>query len=234
MALYWSPRIELTAEETWLLKRSKKAKIFGFLREHRHALFDDAFQSELAAMYSERTAGKAPVAPAKLALVTILQAALGLSDEDAVEAAQFERRWQMLLDCMEQPAALDERKAPFSQGTLFNFRQRLIDPDTARRLLDRNVEFARATKGYSHRALRAAFDASPLFGAGRVEDTFNLIGHAARDVLHTAAKRLGISVEHAAERAGITLVTQSSLKAALDINWDSPHERRQALERLLG
>jgi hypothetical protein len=33
-------------------------------------------------------------------MVMLLQAALGFSDEDTVEYAQFELRWQMLLDCL--------------------------------------------------------------------------------------------------------------------------------------
>jgi hypothetical protein len=64
--------------------------------------------------------------------VTLLQGALGFSDEDAVEYAQFELRWQMLLDC------LGHEDAPFAQGTLFAFRQRLIAHDMDRRLLERN------------------------------------------------------------------------------------------------
>ena len=227
MALIWSPPVELSPEEERIVARCKKAKLFVFLRHHRHELFTPAFQEELAAMYPERRAGKAPVPPALLAMVTVLQAALGVSDEDAVEFAVMERRWQMLLGC------LGADDPPFSQGTLFNFRQKLIAKDLDRRLLERTVELARTTRGFSDKALRAAFDASPLFGAGRVEDTFNLIGHAAREVLRTAAERIGITVDEAAHMAGIELVTRSSLKAALDIDWDDPKQKKAALATLL-
>ena len=228
MTLFWSPPIELSEEERWLLSLCKKAKLFVFLRTHRQRLFTQEFQQELAAMYPVRTAGKEPVFPAQLALATLLQAALGVSDEDAVELAVTERRWQMLLGC------LNQRKAPFSQGTLFNFRQRLIAHQMDRRLLERTVELARTTGDFSPRALRAAFDASPLFGAGRVEDTFNLIGHAARDLLRTVAQRLDVPLEQAAQRCGIELVTGSSLKAQLDTDWDDPVDKKAALNRLLG
>jgi hypothetical protein len=156
MSLYWSPPVELSSEEEWLLSHCKKAKLFVFLRQHRHTLFTDEFQRELAEMYSNRKAGKSPVPPALLAMVTILQAALGVSDEDAVELSVVERRWQMLLGC------LGHRKSPFSQGALFNFRQRLIAHNLDRRLLERTIELARQTRGFSDKALRAAFDASPL------------------------------------------------------------------------
>lgn len=227
MSLIWSPPVDTSPAEDRILKRCKKAKLFVFLRAYRHRLFDDAFQAELAGMYQARGAGKEPVPPALLALVTLLQAAMGVSDEDAVGFAGMDRRWQMLLDC------LGEEDAPFSQGTLYNFRERLIAADLDRRLLERTVELAKETRGFSFKALRAAFDASPLFGAGRVEDTFNLIGHAARDLVNSVAQRLGISVEETVRRAGIPLLTGTSLKAALDIDWDDPAEKKQALERLL-
>jgi hypothetical protein len=227
-ATIWSPSIEPSPTEQRILARCKKSKLFIFLRLNRHRLFDEAFQRELAAMYSERPGGKAVVAPALLAMVVILQAALGVSDEEAVEFAEMDRRWQMLL------GTLGSEDAPFSQGGLFNFRQRLIAHDLDRRLLERTIDLARETRGFGYTALRAAFDASPLLGAGRVEDTFNLIGHAARDVVSTVAKKLNLTMEEAARRAGIPLLTGTSLKAALDINWDDPAEKKAALERLLG
>ena len=228
MALHWSPPVEPSGEEKRLIeKHCKKAKLFVFLRLHRHELFDEAFQKELAAMYPARSAGREVVAPALLAMVTVLQAALGVSDEDAVEFAAVEKRWQMLL------GTLGEEDAPFSQGVLFSFRQRLIAHDMDRRLLERSVDLARKTGGFGHKALRAAFDASPLFGAGRVEDTFNLIGHAVREIVRTVAKRRGVDVEEAAKVAGVPLVVGSSLKAALDIDWDDPSQKKAALARLL-
>jgi hypothetical protein len=227
MALYWSPPVATSTHEDRILAGCKKAKLFVFLRQHRHELFDDDFQRQLAGMYPERARGKEPVAPALLAMATLLQAALGVSDEDAVEYAMFERRWQMLLDC------LGEDEAPFAQGTLFAFRQRLVAHDLDRRLLERTVELARQRGGFSARSLRAAFDASPLFGAGRVEDTFNLLGHAARDLVRSVAGRLGVEADEAARRAGIPLLTGSSIKAALDIDWDDLSARKGALTLLL-
>jgi hypothetical protein len=51
--------------------------------------------------------------------------------------------------------------------------------------------------------LRAALDSTPLFGAGRVEDTFNLLGHALRKAVGLAAQELGVSVEAILEEAGL-------------------------------
>jgi hypothetical protein len=224
----WSPPIAVSPVEERILARCKKAKLYAFLRQHRHELFTDAFQRELASMYPERRRGEEPVPPALLAMATILQAYEGLSDEDAVEASLDSRRWQMLLDTLgsDEPA--------FSQGTLYNFRQRLIAHNMDRRLVEYTVELARKTHGFSHTALKAALDSSPLFGAGRVEDTFNLIGHAVRDVVRTIAARLGVPFDEAARRCGVPLVAGTSLKAALDVDWDDPQQKKGALETLLG
>ena len=109
----------------------------------------------------------------------------GGSDDEVIEATVMDRRWQLVLDCM----GADE--PPFSKGTLVGFRERLIGPDLDRRLIERKVELAAATKGFGARALRLALDSSPLWGAGRVEDTFNLLGHALRKALGMIAAAAG-------------------------------------------
>ncbi len=42
----WEPPIELEASEQAIIKRIRRAKLFIFLREHRHELFDAAFQED--------------------------------------------------------------------------------------------------------------------------------------------------------------------------------------------
>jgi hypothetical protein len=167
----WRPAAELSPAEQAVIKAVRRAKLFVFLRLHRHELFDEQFQAELAGTYVDSPRGQPPVPPAQLALATILQAYTGVSDDEVIEAAVMDRRWQLVLDCM----GADE--PPFAKGTLVGFRQRLIAKDLDRRLVERTVELAAATGGFGARALRAALDSSPLWGAGRVEDTFNLMGH---------------------------------------------------------
>jgi transposase len=116
----------LSPTEAAVVRRVRRAKLFLFLREHRHELFDDAFQTELAALDKESALGQPPVPPAQLALATLLQAYVGCSDDEAVAAAVMDRRWQLALDC------LDAEEAPFSKGTLVAFRNRLIAADLAR------------------------------------------------------------------------------------------------------
>ncbi len=70
----WSPPVELSAAEQTVVQRIKRAKLFSFVRRKRHELFDAAFQEELGTLYKESERGAVPVLPAKLALVTLLQA----------------------------------------------------------------------------------------------------------------------------------------------------------------
>jgi transposase len=100
------------------------------------------------------------------------------------------------------------------------------------------VEVAAATKGFGARALRAALDSSPLWGAGRVEDTFNLMGHALRKALGVIAVLQGrgqaAGTAVVAAQAGVPQLAASSLKAALDRDWDDPAAREDALAVVLG
>ena len=224
----WNPPITLTSEEQQIAARTRKTrKFFVFLREHRHELLDADLQYTLAQSYSPEPGGQAPVEAGLLALATLLQAYCHVGDRDAVELTVMDKRWQMVLDCLgaEQP--------PFSQGTLFNFRMRLIAHNLDKTLLDRTVALAETTGGFGARQLRAVLDSTPLFGAGRVEDTLNLLGHALRKAVGLAAQELGTSAEAVVEDAGLVLVGHSSLKAALDLDWGEPRARERALGLVL-
>ncbi len=96
----WQPPVELSEQEEHIVKKVRKAKLFVFLRKHRHELFDQAFQEELA--------------------------------------------------------------------TLVAFRKRLIEAHMDRRLLERTLEIANQSQAFGPRALRAALDSSPLWGAEMV------------------------------------------------------------------
>src|SRR6266851_9150276 len=180
--LLWQPPIEQTRTEQTIVKRIKRAKLFVFLREHRHEVFNEAFQEELSGLYRDSKRGQPPIPPAQLALATILQAYTGASDDEVIEATTMDRRWQLVLDC------LDASEPPFSKATLSAFRQRLLTQQGDRRLVERTVEVAQASGAFGPRALRVALDSSPLWGAGRVEDTYNLLGHALRKALGVIAR----------------------------------------------
>ena len=228
----WRPPAEPSPAEQAVIKAVRRGKLFVFLRLHRHELFDGQFQAGLAETYVDGPKGQPPVPPAQLALATILQAYTGASDDEVIEATVMDRRWQLVLDCMgaEEP--------PFAKGTLGGFRKRLIGHNLDRRLIERTVELAAQTGGFGARALRAALDSSPLWGAGRVEDTFNLMGHALRKALGVIAVLQGrgqaAGTAVMAAQAGVPALAASSLKAALDRDWDDPAARQEALAQVLG
>ncbi len=228
----WRPRRETTRQEEFLLKRLHRTrKLFGFLRRHRHELFDDGFQTELESMYRNTGAGEDPVPPALLAMVVFLQSYTGTSDAEAVELAVVDLRWQMVLGC------LGATEPPFSQGALQGFRERLIAHDMDRRVLERTVELAKATKEFDWKklpkTLRVAIDSSPLEGAGRVEDTINLLAHAGRKVVECAAGLLEWPMERVCREAGIPLLLESSVKKALDLDWSKPEQKASAVKSLV-
>lgn len=222
----WRPPVELTRDEQAVVRLLKeRSRLYVFLRRWRHEFLDKEFQEELASMYEGR--GKPPVPPAQLALVTILQAYTGLSDADVVEEVTTSQRWQLVLDC------LGVTQAPFGKGTLWRFRQLLMRTELDRRLVERTVAVAQQRGGFGARALRAALDASPLWGAGRVEDTYNLLGHALRQAVSVLARQQGRGLADTAAAAGTPELSRSSLKAALAVDWDDPTARTAALTRIL-
>ena len=139
----------------------------------------------------------------------------------------MDKRWQRVLD------GLGAAPPPFSQGTLCNFRMRLSAHNWDKTLLDRTGALAEKTGGFGARQLRAVLDSTPLFGASRVEETLNLLGHALRKAVGLAAQVLDTSAEAVAEDAGLTLLGHSSLKAALDLDWGEPRARERALGLVL-
>jgi len=158
----WRPPVEPSLAEPSVIRAVRRAELSVFLRLHRHELSDGQFQAELAQAHADSPKGQPPVPPARLALATILQACTGACDDEVIEAAVMDRRWQLVPGC---PGA---EEPPFSGGTLAGFRKRLIEPDLDRRLAGRTVELAAATEGFGARALRAALDSSPCGGrAGR-------------------------------------------------------------------
>lgn len=228
----WTPRAETTKREEKLLKRvAKTRKLFGFLRLYRAQLFNESFQAELVSMYRDTGEGQQPVAPALLAMAMLLQAYEGVSDAEAVDLTAVDARWQMVLD------VLGSDDAAFSQATLVAFRERLIAHDMDRRLLERTVELAKETSAFDWKklpkTLRLAVDSRPLTGAGKAEDTINLLAHAAKKLLATAAALAGYEAAALANNTGASLLTTGSIKKNLDIEWDDNAQKKAALGKLL-
>lgn len=220
----WKPR-ESARERQVAEKLRAASRFYRFLWEVREELFADGFEDELIASYQPR--GQDPCPPAMLAMATLLQRYDGLSDADAVEAAENDRRWQLVL------GTLGGDRAPFGQGTLVRFRTRLIAYDLDRKLVDRTVELAKKSGKFGWKKLRVAIDSSPLQGAGRVEDTWNLIGRAMSKVVHAVSLALSLDEEDVIRRARLTVLSADSIKSAIDIDWDDDEAQHEALNLLI-
>src|SRR5207237_9252209 len=119
-------------------------------------------------------------------------------DRDAGALTVLDKRWHMVLDC------LDAEPPPCRQLTLLNFRRRLLTHNVDQTLLERTVALAEHTGGFGARQLRAALDSTPLFGAGRGDDTLHLLGHARSKAVDLAAQAVGASAAAGVEVAGLT------------------------------
>jgi hypothetical protein len=210
-----------------MIRRIRRAKLFGFLRQQRHVLCAEALPHELATLYKAQAHGQPPVPPAPLALATILQASTPVADDAGIAATTLARRWPLVLDC------LDGDTPPCSTGTLVAFRQRVLSQQLARRLIARTLEGAASRGAFGARQWRAALASRPLWGASRVEETDNLLGHALRKALGVIARQQGRGLPAVATEAHAPLGGGTRLKAALDLDWDAPTARDPALHLIL-
>jgi hypothetical protein len=221
----WKPPSGSVREQAVAKRLRASSKFYRFLWEIRGELFADGFEEELIKAYQPR--GQDPCPPALVAMVMLLQRYEGLSDADAVDAAENDRRWQLVL------GTLGEEKAPFGQGTLVRFRVRATEHDLDKKLVDRTVELGKKSGKFGWQRLRAALDSSPLHGAGRVEDTWNLIGRAMAKVVRAVSLALEIDEEVLVQEARLSVLEAESIKAALDIDWDDEDAQQSALKKLL-
>jgi hypothetical protein len=229
----WQPVARLTEAEKRLLKvAGRSRKLFVFLREHRHELFDARFQDELEAMYRQSGQGEEPRPPALMCMALLVQGYMQVSDAEAVRLSASDRCWRMVLGTLGD----DEDEPAFSQGGLQQFRERLVRHDMDLRLLERTVELAKKTSAFDWKklpkTLRVGVDSRPLEGAGRVEDTINLLGHAGRKIVECVAAVLETDADEVCQQAGAPLLAASSIKAGLDVDWNDPEQKADALNTL--
>ncbi len=165
-------------------------------------------------------AGEEPVPPALLAMALLLQGYLGVSDSEAVErrSSTCAGRW-----CS---AALARRSRPSRRGRCRVFASGSSRTTWTGGCWSARSSWRRRTKEFDWKklpkTLRVAIDSSPLEGAGRVEDTINLLAHAARKVVECAAELLGWTAERVCREARAPLLVGPSVKKALDIDWSDP------------
>lgn len=153
----WKPPVDLSAQEEAIIASIHHGRIFGYVRRQRHHIIHDNFQCLLIAkLYKDSAKGKPPIIPGQLAIATVLQVYLGISDEAVIEASVFDLRWQMCLDCF------GATEAPFSKTTLVRFRAALRKARLDGLLMQRATE-ALAGAGFGGKQLAGRFDNSFLW-----------------------------------------------------------------------
>lgn len=223
--------VDLSEAESNLVTRLRKRSMFYiFLRSIRHRLLDDAMQDELETMFS-KPRGTVAVPAAQLVLMALLQAYEKVSDDDAIENATANDRWKLVL------GTLGSDDSPCCKKTLVFFRQRMVEHGMSNKVLDKTIELARQTELFDYKKvgkLRVVFDSAPLRGAGRVEDTINLVGHGIKNVLIALAAVMGATWVELAHAAEMQVAGQDrSVKAALDLDWNEPDATDVAITRLV-
>ena len=163
-------------EETARIARAvfRRGNVYLELRDELGTLYEDqAFVSLFP------TRGQPAEAPWRLALVTVLQFAEGLSDRQAAEAVRSRIDWKYLL-------GLEINDAGFDYSILSEFRGRLIagraEPVLLERLLQR-VE----SRGLLKRRGRQRTDSTHVLAAVRTLNRLERVGETLRAALNALA-----------------------------------------------
>jgi transposase len=138
----------------------------------------DLFTDELFAPLFP-THGQPALAPWRLALVTILQFAEGLSDQQAAHALRTRIDWKYV-------ARLELTDRGFDGSVLSEFRSRLLDGAAETLLLDRLLAWCRERKLLRARG-RQRTDSTHVLAAVRALNRIELVGETMRHALNSLA-----------------------------------------------
>jgi transposase len=144
------------------------------IRDELGELFEDA---QFAGLFATR--GRPAVSPARLALVSVLQFAEGMSDRQAADAVRGRIDWKYAL-------GLELTDTGFDASVLSEFRARLLSDDQAERLLHRMLERLRE-QGLLVGGGRQRTDATCVVAAVRELNRLELVTETLRAALEALA-----------------------------------------------
>src|SRR5215218_6046088 len=144
------------------------------LRDELGPIYDDA---RFAALFPSR--GRPAEAPWRLALVTVLQCAEGLSDRQAADAVRDRLAWKYLL-------GLELTDPGFDYSILSDFRARLVAGGAEQQLLEALLDRCKAAGLVKPRG-RQRTDATAVVAAVRALHRRDLVGETLRHALDTLA-----------------------------------------------
>jgi len=163
-------------EETVRVARAAfpKGNDYMILRDELETIYTD---SQFAPLFSPR--GQSAESPWRLAMVTILQFAEGLSDRQAADAVRSRIDWKYLL-------GLDLEDPGFNFSVLSEFRDRLIAGGMEQQLLDLLLKRFRA-RGLLRARGQQRTDSTHVQAAIRVLNRLELVGETMRHALNALA-----------------------------------------------
>ena len=163
-------------EETARVARAAfpKGNVYMQMRDVLGAVFDDASFSSL---FAKR--GQPAEAPWRLALVTVMQFAEGLSDRQAAEAVRARIDWKYAL-------GLEPDDPGFDFSVLSEFRSRLVQGSAEGLLLEALLSACKA-RGYLKARGRQRTDSTHVLGALRVLNRLERVGETLRSALNAIA-----------------------------------------------
>lgn len=163
-------------EETQRVARAAFPRGNGYMRvlDTLGALYRD---DQFADLFPTR--GQPAISPARLALVTVLQFAEGLSDRQAADAVRGRIDWKYLL-------GLDLTDPGFHHTVLSEFRTRLMAGEAESQLLEALLTIAR-DHGLLKAAGRQRTDSTHVLAAVRVLNRLERVGETLRAALNSLA-----------------------------------------------
>jgi len=176
MSLHPEP-IGPVPEETARVCRAAfpKGNTYLQMRDVLGTIYDDA---SFADLFSAR--GRSAEAPWRLALVTVMQVAEGLSDRQTAEAVRTRIDWKYALD-------LELTDPGFDFSVLSELRTRLVDHSTEHLLLAALL-VACTARGYLKACGRQRTDSTHVLGALRLLNRLELVSETVRAALNAVAE----------------------------------------------
>src|SRR5262245_19314977 len=176
MTLHPTP-VSPVPEETARIARAAvpKGNLYVQMRDVLGSIYTD---EQFADLFRPR--GRPVVPPWRLALVTVMQVAEGLSDRQAAEAVRVRIDWKYAL-------GLELADPGFDYSVLCEFRARLVQGSAEHRLLDALLEACKA-HGLLKARGRQRTDATHVLGALRVLSRLERVAETLRAALNALAK----------------------------------------------
>ncbi len=176
MTLHPLPEWEIPEQTAQIARASfPKGNMYMKMYDELGVLYQDL---EFAALFPTRC-GQSAMSPGKLALITVMQFAEGLSDRQTADAVRSRIDWKYAL-------GLELTDSGFDCSVLSEFRTRLCEYELTNKLLDLMLEKFQEKKLIKHRSKQRT-DSTQVVAAIRQVNRLELVGETLRAALNEIA-----------------------------------------------